>query len=131
MKINSKFLFQSNEDDFFCWVPGSLSSNEDIVKSSEKTFTKLTQLDICHCGYYFVRFATSPDFSTLALGNSFGNVRVWNLVDSDPLNIPSVTLSHHKRKDIVRHLSFSRCGHELVLCCDDGSIWYYQRPNSN
>lgn len=127
LNIISNILLQSCEDDFFCWVPGSLSHNKDIVKISEDQFTTLTKFDISECGYFFIRFTISPDRSTLALGNTLGHVRVWNLDVSDPENIPSITLSHQKCKAIVRHLSFSRCGRELVFCCEDGTIWHYQR----
>lgn len=124
----SPFTLQSNEDDLFCWKPGLLPSEQ--LRSTERSrddFTKIVKFNVENCNYYFTRFATTYDRSILALGNSVGNVRLWNLDCVNPRRIPTELLTHKKCKKNVRDLSFSRCGRDLIFCSDDGVIWLYQR----
>lgn len=124
-------MFQSNENDIYCWEPGALPSDIKLAKIPHDACTKIAKFEIEHCGYYFIRFATDYDQSILAVGNAFGNVRLYDLECRNPMKIPYVTLEHPKRKHIVRDITFSRCGRDLVCCSDDGTIWLYQRKVSS
>lgn len=125
-------LFQSNLDDVVCWTPGLLSANEQFAKPSKADLTEIVTLEeLTDCDYYFVRFATNCDHSILGLGNIKGEVRLWHMDVPDPHDIPTIKLSHPKLKTVVRDLSFSRCGRDLVFCADDGTVWLYQRKTSS
>lgn len=86
----------------------------------------IAEFDVHDCSYYFVRFNTNNDRSILGLGNNSGTVQLWDLTGSDPKNLRCIELDHPKRKHIVRDLSFSRCGRDLIFCADNGTIWLYQ-----
>lgn len=91
-------------------------------------FKFIAHFDIEKCEYYFMRFATDPAASLMALGNDNGDVYIWDLNTTDPTDFTHKILKDPKRTGIVaRHASFSRNGNDLVICCDDGSIWHYQR----
>lgn len=128
--ISSIFVFwlhlQSNEDDLICWQPGLLPSDQINGKSSRDSFTRFAKLDVECCTYYFVRFAINFQQTLLAIGDSIGIIRLFNLNVNDPTNIPFVTLKHPKCKQIIRDLAFSRCGRDLICCSDDGTIWLHQ-----
>lgn len=79
------------------------------------------------CDYYFMRFATDAAKTVMALGNTLGDVYIWNLQTDNPANIQPEILKHPKRTGVARDVSLSRNGRDLVICCDDGTIWYYQR----
>lgn len=74
-----------------------------------------------------MRFATDTANSLMALGNNDGDVYIWDLKTDDPNKIPRKVLQHPNRTGTARHVSFSRNGQHLVVCCDNGSIWHYQR----
>lgn len=119
-------LFQSCDNEIFCWRPGCLPSDEKFAQKSKDNFVRIARLKVEYCGYFFTRFAINHNSSILALGNSVGHVRLFDLYVDDPMKIPYVTLMHPKRKNNVRDLSFSRCGRDLVFSMDDGTIWLYQ-----
>lgn len=119
-------VFQSNNNDFHCWAPTEVPNNSSKVSDG---FTKLATLDIQQCTYYWERFALNYAQSLVALGNDKGVVYIYDLTTDDPADIPFVTLTHPKCTQIIRQFSFSRCGRELVFCCEDGTIWHYQRQN--
>lgn len=118
-------IIQSNLNDMYCWKP-KLPTKTTTIKP-ENDFTVIVEFNVDHCEYYFERFATNSDRSILALGNGLGDVRLWNLDVPDPENIPFITLSHKDRKKvIIRDVSFSRCGRDLIFSTENGSIWLYQ-----
>lgn len=77
-----------------------------------------------------MRFATDATKSVMALGNVVGDVYLWDLQADNPIDIPCKILQDPKRTNVARGVSFSRNGQDLVICCDDGSIWHYQRQSN-
>lgn len=75
-----------------------------------------------------MRFGTDAAMSLMALGNDMGDVYIWDLNTTDPTKIPIKILKHAERANtIARQVSISRDGNDLIICCDNGSIWHYQR----
>lgn len=121
-------FIQSHLNDLYCWSPDLRSDNGKITAKAHDRFNVVARFNVESCDYYFMRFATDAAVSLMALGNVDGDVYIWDLKTSDPTDFPYKILNHPKRDNIVaRHVSFSRNGNDLVICCDDGSIWHYQR----
>lgn len=115
-------------NDLYCWSPALRSDNGKITARAQDRFNLVASFDAENCKYYFMRFATDTAASLMALGNNDGDVYIWDLNTADPTNFQHKILKHPKRANTVaRHVSFSRNGTDLVICCDDGSIWHYQR----
>lgn len=86
--------------------------------------SQLIKFNIKQCQLFSTRFATDKNRNILAIGNMNGEVQLYKL---EPNGRPFQTLRHRQRmKCNVRDLSFSRDGHSLVFCSDDGKIWLYQ-----
>lgn len=123
---NILIKFQSCENDIFCWAPCILA--DDIpIKNAKNCYTIVAQFDIRDSSYYFERFAINSDMSVMACGNDIGDIYIYDLTTNDPSAIPKKVLKHSKREQIVRDISFSRCGNELVVCADGGTISHYHR----
>lgn len=119
-------------NDLCCWAPVFKSHKGKTGTKAEDQFNIIAELNVDQCTYYFIRFATDAAVSLMALGNDDGDVYVWDLNTDDPTEIPVKIMTHPKRDGIVaRDVSFSRNGTDLVICCDDGSIWHYQRGKRN
>lgn len=117
---------QSNVNDLYCWSPLA-NKNAKITAKALDNFDCIAHFNVKKCSYYFMRFATDANKSLMALGNDVGDVYIWDLQTDDPANFPYKILQHAKRVSTARDVSFSRNGQDLVVCCDDGSIWYYQQ----
>lgn len=125
--VSIDFTTKSNVNDLYCWAPYK-SDNRRMTANALDHFDCIAHFNVERCAYYFMRFATDAAKSLMALGNDVGNVYIWDLKTADPSNFPCKRLQHPKCDSTARDVSFSRTGQDLVICCDDGSIWYYQRP---
>lgn len=117
--------YQSIEEHILCWKPYAFDC--DSLIKEKNSFSIITEFDVKDCTYFFMRFALDTNMERLCCGTDNGAVKVLNLNSPDPERLSTQTLKHVKCKSSVRDLSFSRCGKTLVYCCDDGTIWSWQR----
>lgn len=121
---NVLFSLQSCENSIVLWKLENLNGTN---KRSDFFPTVLHRFLYKKCGLWFIRFALDYRGDYLALGSETGKVFFWELNQSDTAHIPTITLSHPKCTSTVRQTSFSQDGKILISCCDDGTIWRWDR----
>ena len=92
-----------------------------------KTGTKngvipLRDFPLTNCDVWFVRFHTDPLCQMLAIGNTKGEIKIWE-IDHFAKKKAFVSLTHSTCTSTIRMVSFSPDGKTLLACCDDSSVW--------
>lgn len=109
-----------------CWKLDTLNDHRTVAGRQTK-FSIVQEFQLPNCDYYFIRFALDQKMNVMAVGSITGDIRVWYLQESDPDKIKHIDLKHKKCNSVVRHVTFSRCGRIMIYCCDDGTIWQWER----
>jgi polycomb protein EED len=122
--LGDMVLSKSTYNSLVLWMP-------NIPKSSTETASKsaaycppsdviaLRTFELDHCNIWFVRFSTDNMGKFLAVGNTHGEVDVWNIDHCKKQ--PNQTLKPIFNSTI-RMLSFSPDGKTLIGCNDTGAI---------
>ena len=94
---------------------------------------------------WFVRFGLTSDTSQVVCGNSAGKVFVWdidydgslpkerNTIMTEPENVldmkenAQILLSHPHCNSTARFCTFSPDNNSIIVCCEDGSLWRWDR----
>ena len=82
----------------------------------------LRDFPLTNCDVWFVRFHTDPLCQILAIGNTKGEIKIWE-IDHFAKKKPFVSLTHSTCTSTIRMVSFSPDGKTLLAACDDSSIW--------
>ena len=96
---------------------------------------------------WFVRFGLTSDASQVVCGNSAGKVFVWD-IDCDgvlpkerdtvlmaPKDVKDmkenshIMLSHPHCNSTARFCTFSPDDNSIIVCCEDGSLWRWDRDS--
>ena len=97
----------------------SLSEQRGLQSSS---ITHLRDFSIRKCDdIWYVKFGVDESCSLLAIGNTVGEIRVWEIGGTS--NKHFCTLSNPLCNDTIRKVSFSPDGDCLISVCDDGTVW--------
>ncbi|XP_048477782.1 polycomb protein eed-A [Plutella xylostella] len=117
-------LSKSCENSIICWKPGRLEETDP--RPGDSAVTMVHRFDYKECDIWFIRFAVDYCQRVIALGNQCGKVMVWELAAVAGGSKFS-HLVHPRCAAAVRQVTFSRNGKILVACCDDGTIWRWDR----
>lgn len=123
-------LSKSCENSIVCWKPGQLHQTMEQLKPNDPACTIICEFDYDECEIWFVRFGFNPWHKIIALGNQYGKVYVWELDPTDPRHAHCSTLNNNRCTSIVRQTAFSRDATVLVWVCDDGTVWRWNRRNT-
>jgi polycomb protein EED len=82
----------------------------------------LREFTINKCDVWFVRFDTSIDSQMLAVGNTVGDIKVWE-IDDNPNKKCLATLVQQWCASTVRMVAFSPDSKCLIAACEDATIW--------
>jgi polycomb protein EED len=122
--LGDMVLSKSTYNSLVLWMPNiPKSSTETASKSaaycppSDVIALRIFELD--HCSIWFVRFSTDNMGKCLAVGNTHGEVDIWNIDDCKKR--PNQTLKP-TFNSTIRMLSFSPDGKTLIGCNDTGAI---------
>ena len=131
--------------------PGSLTracyNDAETEESSTRIPSEilyLREFSLTHCDSWFVRFhSPPPHHRILALGNQKGEVKVWRIggdkgCHPDQKYYCSLATSgvgglrssnNHNVGYTVRMVKFSPDGLCLVVVCDDGTVWMWEKSS--
>lgn len=114
------FLSKSVTNEIVWWAPKPGKKNEEkqncIILHTFKTF---------NCDLWFVRMALDYKRKYLALGNSTGDILLWDMDADSVKHVKRYKLSNPKLENIIRMISFSRCGRIMIACNDEGQLIRY------
>eukprot|EP00936_MAST-01D_sp_MAST-1D-sp1_P001863 g1863.t1 len=113
--VGNLLLSKSTNNEVLLWKPDAARRKDAATVLRSYAFTE--------ANIWFVRFALDVDCTTLAVGNKSGKIYVWD-VDS-PGHM--CKLQHPHSKVTVRQTALSADGRTLVACCDDSTIWRWDR----
>jgi len=137
--VGNLLLSKSTDNKLILWRP-SLGGDEktDVVVLREYC---MRGAEIC----WFVRFGLTSDTSQVVCGNSAGKVFVWdidydgslpkerNTIMTEPENVldmkenAQILLSHPHCNSTARFCTFSPDNNSIIVCCEDGSLWRWDR----
>ena len=137
--VGDLILSKSVYDDIRLWKP--LIPPSRIVNNRDTNTSSMIEVqNFIYPGndLYFLRFATSISDSTsiLAVGNSLGQVFVWDLhdIEHSPKILRTVSTSGKKPKKnkpgathVIRGLAFSPNGNTLVGCDSNGDVFRWDK----
>ena len=137
--VGDLILSKSIYDDIRLWKP--LIPPSRIVNNRDTNTSSMIEVqNFIYPGndLYFLRFATSISDSTsiLAVGNSLGQVFVWDLhdIEHSPKILRTVSTSGKKPKKnkpgathVIRGLAFSPDGNTLVGCDSNGDVFRWDK----
>ncbi|XP_026731784.1 polycomb protein EED [Trichoplusia ni] len=121
-------LSKSCENAIICWKPGRLEDTE--LRPGDNCVTMVHRFDYKECEIWFIRFAVDYSQRVIALGNQCGKTMVWELGNVAGGSRVS-QLVHPRCVAAVRQVTLSRNGKILLTCCDDGTIWRWDRVNNS
>ena len=121
-------LSKSVDNNIVCWKPGGLGNEKS---NDDKKTTVIQTLEVEHCEIWFIRFSMDSGNKVLALGNTKGNIYIWDLMVSyTPSLLQPTILSHPKCTNPVRQISLSKDGAILIAVCNTATIWRWDRKDS-
>lgn len=129
--VGDLVLSKSTADRIVLWKP-DLSPPSHDDKSTEQTHHRLPnrvvalrEFSLTHCDVWFIRFQTDLDCQMLAIGNTRGDVKVWEIAGSavSPTKKHFANLTNNQCASTVRMVSFSPDTRSLVATCDDSTLW--------
>jgi polycomb protein EED len=112
--VGDLVLSKSIDDCVELWSPCLVPTARRSIPSND--FVHLQRFDYTGGACWFIKFACNPMGQTLAVGNQFGKIFVWDIDQNS--NKPKQILSTSDDKSI-RALSFSSDGSMLVATNDD------------
>ena len=82
----------------------------------------LREFTINKCNVWFIRFDTNVDSQMLALGNTVGEIKVWE-IDDNPKKKCLANLVQQFCTSTVRMVAFSPDSKCLIAACEDATLW--------
>jgi polycomb protein EED len=76
------------------------------------------------CDVWFIRFDTDRDCRMVALGNTTGEIRLWD-IDSNLKKKHRLDLVQQYCNSTIRMVAFSIDSHFLAAACDDSTVWIW------
>jgi polycomb protein EED len=141
--LGDLLLSKSTTNTIILWIPtssmqdnnlGRASSSESDDSASEdenegpssdenskNDFVVFRTFRLSDCEVWYMKFGTNLDNRLLAMGNSKGKIKIWD-IDSDVNAKPIVSLTV-PTQSAVRMVSFSPNQRSIVACCDDSTVW--------
>jgi polycomb protein EED len=117
--VGNLLLSKSTSNKVVLWKPNA-ARRKDAV-------TILRELSFSDCGLWFIRFSTDSTKTKIAVGNQTGKVFVWDIDGSPPqcnvLKVPQCKIT-------VRQTAFSPDGRTLLYCCENGTIWRWDKAQA-
>lgn len=111
------------------WKPDFASSKNDDLGRLQSDIIALREFRLKHCDVWFVRLNADWDGRMMAVGNTKGEIRVWDLDAMATSSMTTLrqkclaTLTDRLCTSTVRMISFHPQGHCLVATCDDSTVW--------
>jgi len=99
----------------------NIESSTTSISTSSKlctNFLHLFDFECSECDVWYVRFGTDPECTKLAIGNKFGDIRVFNIGTRSYQTITNMNCN-----GTVRHVSFSPNSKSIIAVCDDSTLW--------
>ena len=132
--VGDLVLSKDTNETIVLWMPDASQANR--TSSNSKTQHRLPsevialrEFNINKCDVWFMRFQTDWDCQLLALGNTVGEIRVWE-VGANPTKKHFCTLMQQYCVSAVRMVAFSPDSKLLLASCDDASIWVWEASHS-
>jgi len=86
----------------------------------------LREFSITKCDVWFIRFGTDANTNFLAIGNTQGEIKLWEIGPTHPTKKFYESLVHPHCYSTVRMVALSPDSKFLVSCCDDASVWLWE-----
>ena len=139
--VGDLLISKSTDNKLILWRPSiNEKEKQDVIILREYC---MRGAEVC----WFVRFGLSSDASQVVCGNSAGKVFVWDIdydgslpKDRDtkmtePKKVidmkenSQVMLSHTHCNSTARYVTFSPDNNSIIVCCEDGTLWRYDRDS--
>jgi polycomb protein EED len=88
----------------------------------------LREFTIDKCDVWFIRFDTNIDSRMLAVGNTVGEIKVWE-IDDNPTKKCFANLVQQCCASTVRMVAFSPDSKCLIAACEDATLWKWDLHN--
>eukprot|EP00560_Eucampia_antarctica_P008715 CAMPEP_0197826390 /NCGR_PEP_ID=MMETSP1437-20131217/3354_1 /TAXON_ID=49252 ORGANISM="Eucampia antarctica, Strain CCMP1452" /NCGR_SAMPLE_ID=MMETSP1437 /ASSEMBLY_ACC=CAM_ASM_001096 /LENGTH=149 /DNA_ID=CAMNT_0043426809 /DNA_START=598 /DNA_END=1047 /DNA_ORIENTATION=+ len=96
------------------------NNNNNNKRLRNSAALPLRDFALTHCGVWFVRFQTDRAGRMLAIGNTKGDIKIWEVGTHKN---PFATLSNAQCTSTIRMVSFSPDGKSIIATCDDSTVW--------
>jgi WD40 repeat protein len=79
---------------------------------------------------WFVRFGTTAKCKRLAIGNSKGEIKLWDIDDGNSNKKSLCVLTHAQCTSTIQMISFCPDSTCFVAVCDEGRVWKWDAMHS-
>nr|AAS82595.1 fertilization-independent endosperm protein [Sorghum bicolor] len=114
--LGDLILSKSVENEILLWEP-----KPDKNKPGEGSVDILQKYPVPQCTLWCMKFSCDFHFNQLAVGNSKGEIYVWEVQSCPPVLIDR--LSNKECKSPIRQTAVSVDGSTILGAGDDGTIW--------
>ena len=126
--VGDLVLSKDTHDTVVLWYPelSKSSSGKSAGVRLPSEVIALREFSIPKCNVWFVRFCTDINVTILAVGNTQGEIKLWEIGPTHPAKKYYESLVHPNCNSTVRMVAFSPDSNFLVSCCDDASVWLWE-----
>ena len=128
--VGDLVLSKDTNNTIVLWIPDTKQANRNTSTKAQQhrlpsEVIAVREFNINKCDVWFMRFHTDWDCTLLALGNTIGEIRVWE-IGPNPTKKHFCTLIQQYCASAVRMTAFSPDSRLMVASCDDSSVWVWE-----
>ena len=121
MWMGNLVLSKSTNNKIILWHPDPSRHKNDVVIVKEFLFAD--------ANIWFLRFCVDYSSQTMAVGSKCGTIYLWDVNEpaDESGSVPLTRKLSSMSTSTIRQTAFSPDGRFLLCCCDDGTIWRWDR----
>jgi polycomb protein EED len=126
--VGDLVLSKDTHDKVVLWYPelSKTTTGKSAGIRLPSEVVALREFSITKCNVWFVRFGTDVNANILAVGNTLGEIKLWDIGPTHPTKKYYESLVHPHCYSTVRMVALSPDSKFLVSCCDDASVWLWE-----
>jgi len=123
--FGDSFLSKSVENEIVWWKFVDLVGKNGVV---EKKAKKMKSFEVENCEIWYVRFEINVQKDLMAVGDTAGNINMWNLRSGPISDIKRMIIPAPNNLQLpIRMISFSLDGKIMIACSDGGKLLRFDK----
>mmetsp|Transcript_688 Transcript_688/g.966 ORF Transcript_688/g.966 Transcript_688/m.966 type:complete len:464 (+) Transcript_688:661-2052(+) len=108
------------------WKPIiSKASRDKMQQRLPSEMIALREFTVNKCDVWFIRFSTDQQCQMLAIGNTIGEIKVWE-IGTRPTKKHFANLIHQYCTSAIRMVAFNHDANYMVAVGDDATVWLWE-----
>mmetsp|Transcript_24791 Transcript_24791/g.37677 ORF Transcript_24791/g.37677 Transcript_24791/m.37677 type:complete len:458 (+) Transcript_24791:25-1398(+) len=108
------------------WSPViNKSSRDKMQQRLPSEVIALREFTVNKCDVWFIRFSTDKQCQMLAIGNTVGEIKVWE-IGTRPTKKHFANLIHQHCTSAIRMVAFNHDANYMVAVGDDATVWLWE-----